>query len=105
MLYSHSTGLFQATQNDYGYVMSINILVFVVLGGMSSTLGSMIAAIVLTILPEMLRFLSDYRLLIYAVVLIGMMLFRSNPTLMGFIDSFKTKIRGLFSRKGRVKNG
>lgn len=106
VLYSHSTGLFQATQSDYGYIMSINILVFVVLGGMSSTLGSMIAAIVLTILPEMLRFLKDYRLLIYAVVLIGMMLFRSNPTLKNFTESVKTEIKSVFTKKkGSAENG
>lgn len=105
VLYAHFNGQFYATQQDYGYIMSINILVFVVLGGMSSTLGSMLAAIVLTILPEMLRFLNDYRLLIYALVLICMMLFRSNPTLMGFVSKIKNEIKGLFIRKkGRVHN-
>ncbi|MGN0661068.1 MAG: branched-chain amino acid ABC transporter permease [Oscillospiraceae bacterium] len=96
VLYSHNSGQAIANVNDYGYIMSINILVFVVLGGMSSTLGSMIAAIVLTILPDWLRFLSDYRMLIYAVVLIGMMLFRSNPTLKGFVDMVKKKIKAFF---------
>ena len=59
--------------------MSIMILVFVVLGGIGSFRGSIIAAVVLTMLPEVLRGLRDYRMLIYAVVLIAMMLFNWAP--------------------------
>src|SRR5574344_1242610 len=55
---------------------SINDLIFVVLGGMGSITGSVLAAFVLTELQEMLRFLKDYRLLIYPVILIFVMLFR-----------------------------
>lgn len=55
------------------------ILVFVVLGGIGSTRGSMIAAVVLTLLPELLRGLNDYRMLIYAIVLIVMMLLNWSP--------------------------
>ena len=50
----------------------------VVLGGMGSITGSIIAATVLTILPEALRGFSDYRMLLYSVVLIVMMLFTSD---------------------------
>ena len=59
--------------------MSINILVFVVLGGIGNIRGSIISAVVLTLLPELLRDLSDYRMLIYAIVLIAMMLFNWAP--------------------------
>ena len=55
---------------------SINDLIFVVLGGMGSVTGGILAAFVLTILQEFLRFLKDYRLLIYPVILIIVMLFR-----------------------------
>lgn len=55
---------------------SINDLIFVVLGGMGSITGGILAAFVLTILQEVLRFLRDYRLLIYPVILILVMLFR-----------------------------
>ena len=55
---------------------SINDLIFVVLGGMGSITGGILAAFVLTILREVLRFLRDYRLLIYPVILILVMLFR-----------------------------
>ena len=55
---------------------SINDLIYVVLGGMGSITGGILAAFVLTILQEFLRFLKDYRLLIYPVILIMVMLFR-----------------------------
>jgi len=63
---------------SYGYNRSIDILVYVVLGGMGSIRGSVIAAIVLTLLPEILRPISDYRMLMYAVLLIAMMIFNNS---------------------------
>lgn len=79
VLYAHSLSTLAATSNNFGYNKSIMILVFVVLGGLGNIRGSMIAAIVLTALPELLRGLNDYRMLIYAIVLIVMMLFNSSP--------------------------
>ena len=58
---------------------SINILVFVVLGGMGNILGSVISATVLYVLPEAMRSLEDYRMILYAVVLILVMLATNNP--------------------------
>lgn len=79
VLYAHNLSTLTATTNNFGYNMSIMILVFVVLGGIGNLRGSMIAAVVLTLLPEMLRGLSDYRMLIYAIILIVMMLFNWSP--------------------------
>ena len=79
VLYAHNLSTLTANTNNFGYNMSINILVFVVLGGIGSIRGSMIAAAILTLLPELLRGLSDYRMLIYAIVLILMMLFNWSP--------------------------
>ncbi len=79
VLYAHNLSTLAATPKNFGYNMSIMILVFVVLGGLGNIRGSMIAAVVLTALPELLRGLNDYRMLIYAVVLIVMMLFNSSP--------------------------
>ena len=79
VLYAHSLSTLAATSNNFGYNKSIMILVFVVLGGLGNIRGSMIAAIILTALPELLRGLNDYRMLIYAIVLIAMMLFNSSP--------------------------
>ena len=72
---------------------SILVLVFVVLGGIGNIRGSIIAATLLTVLPEMLRQFGDYRMLIYAIVLILVMLATNNPTLRGGIDSLTAHIK------------
>lgn len=79
VLYAHNLSTVTATPTNFGYNMSIMILVFVVLGGMGSFRGSIIAAVILTLLPEVLRGLKDYRMLIYSIVLIAMMLFNWAP--------------------------
>ena len=65
--------------SQFNFNTSINILVFVVLGGMGNILGSVISAAVLYLVPELLRFLQDYRMIIYAIVLILVMLFTWSP--------------------------
>ncbi|MDD2580258.1 MAG: branched-chain amino acid ABC transporter permease [Clostridia bacterium] len=65
----------------FDFNTSILVLVFVVLGGIGNIRGSIIAAIVLTILPELLRAFNDYRMLIYAVILILVMLTSNNDQL------------------------
>ncbi len=76
-LYAHNLASLQASK--FNFNTSILVLVFVVLGGIGNIRGSVIAAVILTALPEALRFLSDYRMLIYAIVLIVMMLFNWAP--------------------------
>ena len=76
-LYAHNLATLQAKKFDYN--LSIMALVFVVLGGIGNIRGSIIAAVLLTLHPELLRGLSDYRMLIYAIVLIVMMLFNWAP--------------------------
>ena len=78
--------------NKFDFNTSILILVFVVLGGQGNMLGSIIAAAVLTILPEALREYSDYRMLVYAILLIVMMLATNNPTIKGFLENLRNKI-------------
>ena len=95
VLYAHNLSTVTATPSNFGYNMSIMILVFVVLGGMGSFRGSILAASLLTLLPEMLRGLSDYRMLIYSVVLIGVMLFHWAP---GCIE-WRRKITAGFQKK------
>ena len=70
---------------------SILILVFVVLGGLGNMRGSVIAAALLTVLPELLRQFSDYRMLIYAIVLILVMIFTNNPQLKAFFARIKDR--------------
>ena len=75
--------------NKFDFNTSILILVFVVLGGLGNMLGSIVAAAALTILPEALRQFSDYRMLVYAIVLILVMLATHNPTLQSFFARLK----------------
>lgn len=84
VLYSHNLSALTATQKNFGYNQSIMILVFVVLGGIGSVRGSMIAAVLLTLLPELLRGLNNYRMLIYAIILIVMMIFNWSPKFIDF---------------------
>ncbi len=79
VLYAHNLSTLTALPKNFGYNMSITILVFVVLGGIGNIRGSMIAAVILTLLPEMLRSLDDYRMLMYAIILIATMIFTSSP--------------------------
>lgn len=72
---------------------SILVLVFVVLGGMGNIRGSIISAAILTLLPEMLRAISDYRMLIYAIVLILVMVVSNNPTLRAFFHGLRMRLR------------
>ena len=66
------------TAAKFDFNTSILVLVFVVLGGLGNIWGSMIAAALLTVLPELLRAVNDYRMLLYAVLLIAMMLFNNS---------------------------
>ncbi len=92
--------------STFKFMKSIEILVMVVLGGMGSMLGSVISAVVLTILPEMLRSFSDYRMVVYSLALVLMMIFRPKG-LMGTYDFSMGnsleyligKLQTLFSRK------
>lgn len=79
VLYAHNLATLTALPKNFGYNMSITILVFVVLGGIGNIRGSIIAAVVLTLLPELLRSLDEYRMLIYAVVLIATMILTWSP--------------------------
>ena len=82
-----------ATKFDFN--TSILVLVFVVLGGLGSIRGSIIATVVLYILPEVLRGFANYRMLIYAVVLILVMLTTNNPILQGYF----ARIRESFGKR------
>ena len=67
--------------SKFDYNTSILILVYVVLGGLGNINGTLIATVVLFLLPQLLRGLQDYRMLIYAVILILIMLVTNNEYL------------------------
>ena len=82
--------------NKFDFNTSILILVYVVLGGLGNMTGTMISTVILILLPELLRSLQDYRMLIYAVVLILIMLVTNNEWL-------RSRVKGITA--GRAKGG
>jgi len=75
----------------FDFNTSIMVLVFVVLGGLGNMWGSIIAATILTILPEALRGFSEYRMLAYAVVLIVVMIGTNNSTIKNLLGKIIPK--------------
>jgi branched-chain amino acid transport system permease protein len=98
VLYAHNLSTLVALPKNFGYNMSIMILVFVVLGGIGNIRGSIIAAVLLTLLPELLRGLNDLRMLIYAILLIVMMLFNWAPACITFRERAGAYLKGLRKR-------
>lgn len=86
--------------SGFDFMKSIEILVMVVLGGMGSMLGSILSATVLTILPEALRSFSDYRMVLYSVVLIFMMIFRPG----GLLGSYDFSLSRIISKVLSFRN-
>jgi len=81
----------------FDFNTSILVLVFVVLGGMGNMRGSIIAASVLVVLPELLRSFSDYRMLIYAIVLILVMIATNSEG----AKMLLARLKGMFTKKSR----
>ncbi len=75
--------------NKFDFNTSILILVYVVLGGLGNMTGTIIATVVLVLLPELLRSLQDYRMLIYAVILILIMLLTNNEHLKTWVKKIR----------------
>lgn len=88
------------TASKFRFDTSILVLVFVVLGGIGNIRGSVIAATLLTILPELLRAFNDYRMLIYAIVLILVMLATNSPAVLGLLARFNPRARRTAEKEG-----
>lgn len=83
---------------DFTYNVSIEVLVMVVLGGMGSLKGSVIAAVIIVALPELLREAAAYRMLIYAIALIAMMMLNASPKFTALKESLRERLSALRSR-------
>lgn len=90
---------------QFTFNQSINVLVFVVLGGLGNVLGSVISATFLTVLPEVLREFADYRMLVYAVVLILVMIFTNNPLIRALVNRLFGPVKALFRGKKNTVSG
>ncbi|MFK5884037.1 MAG: branched-chain amino acid ABC transporter permease [Candidatus Izemoplasma sp.] len=84
----------------FGFIKSVDIFVIVVLGGMGSISGSIIAAIFLTYLPEALRSFEKYRLLLYSLLLIMTMLYRPK----GLMGTSELSVAGIRNKVGSIPN-
>ena len=72
-IYAHMTQLI--VPDAFNFIQSVTILAMVVIGGIGSTLGVLAGAILLTLMPEMFRFINDYKLLVYGGLLLAVMRF------------------------------
>ncbi len=98
-LYAHHFGVLKAANFDFN--RSVEIVIFVVLGGMGSTTGSIVAAILLTMFPELLRMIlgekaSDYRMLLYSLGLILIMIFKPS----GLFGRYEFSLYRVFQKWG-----
>ncbi len=94
-LYAHTLGVLAPA--NFAFMKSAEILVMVVLGGLGSILGSVISATTLTVLPELLRGFSEYRMIVYALVLILVMIFKPSGLCGRYDFSLGKEIDRLFS--------
>jgi branched-chain amino acid transport system permease protein len=92
-LFAHVT--FFISPVDFNYHKAVEILIFAVLGGSEVIWGPLLGATLLTLLPEVLRFASDYRMMIYGSLLLLLMIFRPQ----GILDA--SMMRQLFARKSK----
>ena len=97
-LFAHNVGILKP--DKFGFLFSIEILVMVVLGGLGSITGAILAAILLTSLNEVLRDVSQFRYLVYAIILIALMIFR--PT--GIFGTKEFTFAGTKRRLNRIRN-
>lgn len=93
VFFAHYQRIIQPTYFDYN--LSIDILVFVVLGGMGSIKGTVIATIILRVLPEVLRNVGDLRKISYALALIVIMIMNSS--------NLRERLKTFLSKKKTVK--
>ena len=91
-LYASYLGIL--SPGGFGFMKSIEILVMVVLGGMGSMIGSVVSATVLTALPEALRAFSDYRMVVYSLLLIVVMIFKPS----GLFGTYDFSLRRIIER-------
>ena len=105
-LYAHYLGILDPA--TFGFNYSIEILVMVVLGGMGSLMGSVVSAGVLTILPEMLRGFDSYRMIMYSLLLIVVMIFKPSGLFGKYDFSLGDSLSKLFTirkKEKKVKGG
>jgi len=101
-LYAHFLGYINPS--DFGFLKSVDMLSMIVLGGLGSIPGAVFGASILSAAPEFLRFMSQYRMLVYGTLLVSLMVFRPNG-LLGGIDVTALVLRKLGVRPSGASRG
>jgi branched-chain amino acid transport system permease protein len=97
VLYAHFIRF--VTPYDFGFIPSIYVLTMLVFGGIGTVRGAVFGACFLTLLPEMFRFIQDYRNLIYGATLVLLMLYQPR----GLLGSGSFVWKGLYAGLARLK--
>lgn len=97
-LFAHYQGFIDP--NSFNFTRSVEVVIMVVIGGMGSFSGAMLGALIVTVLPEILRAFDQYRMVIFPAILIVLMLMRPMG-LLGHREIWQI-CRGLIDRKGRA---
>lgn len=95
-LYAHHLRILDP--NTFGFMKSVEILVMVVLGGMGSLIGSVVAASGLTLLPELLREFAEYRMIVYSLLLVIVMIFKPSGLFGKYDFSLGRTLDGVFAK-------
>ncbi|WP_173974077.1 branched-chain amino acid ABC transporter permease [Magnetospirillum sp. LM-5] len=88
-LFAHKDGFI--TPDIGSFFRSVEFVVMVVLGGMASTFGSVIGAVILTLLPQVLTFVEDYEAMVLGGIMMGMMIFLPKGLLPAVVSQFRKR--------------
>jgi len=100
-LYAHY--MFYIESGNFHLLMSAMPILFVILGGMYTFWGAVLGAIIFTILPELLRFMEDWRLSLYGAVLVAMMILRpSGIVSRQMVRNVEERVRRIFVKDTSV---
>ncbi len=97
--------LLVVTPSQLGFFVSLNFIIFLLFGGLQTLAGPILGAVVLTALPEALRFASEYRLIIYGAVIVAVMLLRPDGLLRRSPLGQRRHLFGLTLRPARLPQG
>jgi branched-chain amino acid transport system permease protein len=97
--------LLVVTPSQLGFFVSLNYIIFLLFGGLQTLAGPILGAVVLTALPEALRFASEYRLIIYGAIIVAVMLWRPDGVLRRSPLGQRHRLLGLTLRSERAPRG
>jgi branched-chain amino acid transport system permease protein len=97
--------LLVVTPSQLGFFVSLNYIIFLLFGGLQTLAGPVLGAVVLTALPEALRFANEFRLIIYGVIIVAVMLWRPDGVLRRRPIGLRHHLFGFTLRAARATHG